>query len=246
MTRRRLEGQVALITGASRGIGAATARAFAAEGAQLVLVARTIGALEEVDDAVRQAGGSALLVPLDLTHADKVMALGPSLGERMGRLDILVANAGTLGSLGPLAHSNPKQWNQVMALNLTAQYHLLGTLHPLLTRSDAGRAIFLTSSVGHQPRANWGAYAVSKAGLEMMAKIYAAEVGDTPLKVVVANPGATRTTMRAAAYPGEDPGSLKPPEVVAEMLVQLSGPGWTQTGVSVRCAEDGTPVPDEQ
>ncbi len=243
MPEKRLEGRIALITGASRGIGAATARAFAAEGAQLILVARTIGALEEIDDSVRKIGGSALLVPLDLTHADKVMALGPSLGERFGRLDVLVANAGTLGSLGPLAHSDPKLWNKVLALNLTAQYHLLGTVHPLLVRSDAGRAVFLTSSVGHQPRANWGAYAVSKAGLEMMAKTYAAEVRDTPLKVVVANPGATRTAMRAAAYPGEDPATLKPPETVAEMLVRLAVPAWTETGVTVRCSDDGAPEP---
>ncbi|AGH97162.1 SDR family NAD(P)-dependent oxidoreductase [Micavibrio aeruginosavorus] len=231
-----LTGRVAVITGASRGIGAAVARRFAAAGAHVVLVARTTGALEALDDEIRNAGGRATLVPLNLLDFDKVDTLGPALAERFGRCDILVANAGMLGTLGPLPHGDAKEWDRVIGLNLTANFRLVRTLDPLLRASDAGRAIFVTSGAAEGPRAYWGAYAVSKAGLEAMARSYAAENEKTNLRVNIIDPGRVRTKMRAAAYPGEDPQSVIPPEDVADAFLALADPAITTHGQRVKAA----------
>ena len=231
MSEGRLQGRIALVTGASRGIGAAVARRYAEEGAHLVLVARTTGALEELDDEIQQITGTpATLVPMDLTDYDEIDHMGAALHERFGHLDILVGNAGILGTLSPLGHIDPKVWDQTMAVNLTANWRLLRSMDPLLQRSDAGRAIFVTSSVGAEPRAYWSAYAISKAGLEMMAKIYAQENAKSRVNVNLVNPGGTRTAMRAQAMPGEDPASVKPPEAVTETFVRLA---------EARCALNG-------
>ncbi len=231
-----LTGRVAVITGASRGIGAAVARRFAAAGAHVVLVARTTGALEALDDEIRNAGGRATLIPLNLLDFDKVDTLGPALAERFGRCDILVANAGMLGTLGPLPHTDAKEWDRVIGLNLSANFRLVRTLDPLLRASDAGRAIFVTSGAAEGPRAYWGAYAVSKAGLEAMARSYAAENEKTNLRVNIIDPGRVRTKMRAAAYPGEDPQSVIPPEDVVDAFLALADPAMTAHGQRVKAA----------
>lgn len=231
-----LTGRVAVITGASRGIGAAVARRFAAAGAHVVLVARTTGALEALDDEIRNAGGRATLIPLNLLDFDKVDTLGPALAERFGRCDILVANAGMLGTLGPLPHTDAKEWDRVIGLNLSANFRLVRTLDPLLRASDAGRAIFVTSGAAEGPRAYWGAYAVSKAGLEAMARSYAAENEKTNLRVNIIDPGRVRTKMRAAAYPGEDPQSVIPPEDVVDAFLALADPAMTTHGERVKAA----------
>lgn len=232
--RGRLAGRVALVTGASRGIGAAVARRFAAEGAHVVAVARTAGGLEELDDAIRAGGGRATLVPLDLTDFPALDRLGQALHERFGRLDVLVGNAGLLGSLTPVAHMKPEEWERVLAVNLTANWRLIRSLDALLRASDAGRAIFVTSAAAARPRAYWGAYAVSKAALEMLVRIYAAEVARSPVRVNLLDPGAVRTAMRAAAYPGEDPARLPPPESVTEPFVALAEPACRRHGEVVR------------
>jgi NAD(P)-dependent dehydrogenase (short-subunit alcohol dehydrogenase family) len=229
----RLEGRVALVTGASRGIGAAVAETFAREGAHLILVARTTGGLEETDDRVKAAGGQATLVPLDLTAFDAINRLGASIYERWGKLDILVANHGILGVLSPMAHYDPKLWDEVMAVNLTACQRLIRSLDPLLRQSDAGRAIFVTSGAAVGERPNWGAYAVSKAALEAMVRAYAAETRRTSLRVNLLNPGATRTKMRATAFPGEDPMSLKTPEEIAPTFLDLAVPECVAHGERV-------------
>ena len=231
-----LTGRVAVITGASRGIGAAVARRFAAAGAHVVLVARTTGALEALDDEIRNAGGRATLIPLNLLDFDKVDTLGPALAERFGRCDILVANAGMLGTLGPLPHTDAKEWDRVIGLNLSANFRLVRTLDPLLRASDAGRAIFVTSGAAEGPRAYWGAYAVSKAGLEAMARSYAAENEKNNLRVNIIDPGRVRTKMRAAAYPGEDPQSVIPPEDVVDAFLALADPAMTAHGQRVKAA----------
>ena len=219
----RLAGRIALITGASRGIGAAVAERFGAEGAQVVLAARTVGGLEEVDDRVRRAGGkAATLVPLDLKEQDATDRLGASLYERFGRLDVLVGNAGVLGTLSPLGHVTPADWAEVMAINLTANWRLIRSLDPLLRRAEAGRAIFVSSGAAAMTSAYWGPYAVSKAALETLALTYAAEVAKTAVRVNVLRPGVLRTAMRARAFPGEDPQSLEPPEAVAGLFVDLA------------------------
>lgn len=230
---RRLEGRVAVITGASRGIGAAVARRFAAEGAHLVLVARTQGALEEIDDEIRQVGGTATLCPFDLTDYPAIDRLGAAIFERWKRLDVLVANAALLGTLTPLAHINPKEWDQVLAVNLTANWRLIRSLDPLLRAAPAGRAIFVTSGAAQGMRAYWGTYAVSKAALEMLAMTYAAETRKTRLHVNLLDPGRTRTAMRAAAYPGEDPTTLPPPEHVCDLMVELASAECTRHGERV-------------
>jgi len=229
----RLAGRVALVTGASRGIGRAVAVTLAREGAHLVLVARTSGALEEVDDEI---GGGATLVPLDLTDYDAIDRLGAALYERHGKLDVLIGNAGILGNLSPLGHISPKVWDQVMAINLTANWRLIRSMDPLLRQSDAGRVVMVTSSVGHKPRAYWGAYAVSKAALENLTLTYAAEVEKTPIRVNLVNPGGTRTRMRAQAYPGEDPQTLKTPEDIAGRFVELCLPECSRHGELVSLA----------
>jgi NAD(P)-dependent dehydrogenase (short-subunit alcohol dehydrogenase family) len=222
MPERRLAGRLALVTGASRGLGAAIARRFAAEGAELVLLARTVGGLEEVDDAVRAAGSRATLVPFDLADFPAIDRLGAALHERHGRLDVLVGNAGILGTLSPLAHIEPRDWQRVIDVNLTANWRLIRSLDPLLRAGPAGRAVFVTSSLGQVPRAYWGGYAVAKAGLEQLAGIYAHEVAMTPVKVNLVDPGRLRTRMRAEAYPGEDPTTLALPESVTDIFVELA------------------------
>lgn len=229
----RLAGRVALVTGASRGIGAAVARRYAAEGAHVVLVARTVGGLEEVDDAIRGGGGTATLVPLDLRDADAIDRLGAALFERYGRLDVLVGNAGLLGTLTPIAQVKPAEWAQVLDVNLTANWRLIRSLDPLLRASESGRAMFVTSSVGHTVRAYWATYAVSKAALEALVGTYAAEVQKTNLRVNLVDPGRVRTRMRAKAYPGEDPMTLKAPDEITDVFVELAEAGCTRHGETV-------------
>ncbi|MBB3064628.1 SDR family NAD(P)-dependent oxidoreductase [Limibacillus halophilus] len=219
----RLRGRIALITGASRGIGAAVAKAFAREGAQLVLVSRTVGGLEEIDDEVQALGAPpATLVPLDLQSFEAIDQLGASLFERFGKLDVLIANAGILGALSPTGHIDPKVWQRVIDINLTANYRLIRSLEPLLRQSEAGRAVFVTSGAAQGVRPYWGPYAVSKAGLEALVRNWAGEVTKTNLKINMVDPGGTRTAMRALAYPTEDPALLKTPEDIAEHFVPLA------------------------
>jgi NAD(P)-dependent dehydrogenase (short-subunit alcohol dehydrogenase family) len=227
---RPLSGRIALVTGASRGIGREAAKALAAAGAHVVALARTIGALEELDDEIQAEGGTATLTPLDLKDGDLIDKAAAAIAGRWGRLDILVGNAGILGELSPLPHYAPREWDEVMAVNLTANWRLIRAFDPLLRAAPAGRGVFLTSSVGHRPRAYWGAYAVSKAALEMMVRIYAQELDGTPVRVNLLNPGATRTGMRAKAMPGEDPASLPPPVEIAPAIVRMVSPGWTDQG----------------
>jgi NAD(P)-dependent dehydrogenase (short-subunit alcohol dehydrogenase family) len=235
LTAQRLTDRIALITGASRGIGRAVAEKFAQEGAHVLLIARTGEALEAVDDAIRSLGGTATLIPLNLAHGPKIDALGPTLYERFGRLDILVGNAAILGRLSPLTHIPSQHWEQVLRVNVTANWRLIRTLDPLLRRSDAGRVIFVTSSgVANSGRAYWAPYSVSKAALETLAKTYANETQDSPIKVNLIDPGATATSMRAEAYPGEDQSALKTAEEVAERFVALAMPDWTETGRVVK------------
>src|SRR5579862_3342908 len=223
-----LAGRIALVTGASRGIGYATALALAQAGAHVVAVARTVGGLEELDDAIRAGGGSATLVPLDLRDTDGIARLAAALLERYRRLDVLVGNAGVLGPLSPLGHVEPKAWDEVLAVNVTANWHLVRALDPLLRAARAGRVVFLTS--GSNPRAYWGPYKISKAALEALARTYAAETATTNVRVNLFNPGPTRTRMRAAAMPGEDPTTLKTAEPVAEKILALCLPDFTESG----------------
>lgn len=219
-----------LITGASRGIGRAAATAFARQGAHLILIARTRGGLEEADDEVRKAGGTATLVPLDLTDGEKVDQLGPSLYPRFPHLDVLIANAGILGPITPVSHIQDKDWADVLAVNLTANWRLIRTLEPLLKRSAAGRAIFVTSGAAANPRAYWGAYAASKAALEALVKSWALELASTPVRVNLLSPGRVRTGMRAKAFPGEDPKTVPLPEDVAQRFLDLADTGLAETG----------------
>lgn len=228
-----LEGRVALVTGASRGIGAAVARLFAAQGAHVVALARTVGGLEELDDAIAAAGGTATLMPQDLADLDAIDRLGGALQERFGKLDILVANAGVLGVLSPVAHVEPAVWDETMLLNVTVNYRLIRGLDPLLRLSDAGRAIFVTSGVSRAPRAYWGPYGTSKAALDYMVGTWAQEVAKTGIRVNLVNPGATRTGMRAAAMPGEDPMTLPAPEDIAPVFLDLASPACTRHGETV-------------
>jgi NAD(P)-dependent dehydrogenase (short-subunit alcohol dehydrogenase family) len=231
----RLAGRVALITGASRGIGAAVARRFAAEGAKLILAARTVGGLEEVDDQIRQAGGErATLVPLDVTNGAQIDQLGAAIFERFGRLDVLVGNAGVGGTLSPVPHVSPKDWDEVMAVNLTANYRLIRSMDPLLRRSEAGRAIFVTSGLAQRAIAYWGPYAASKAALEMLVRVYAAEVEKTPIRVNLLNPGIARTAARAKAFPGEDPSTVPSPDTKTERFVELAEAACTLNGQCVQ------------
>lgn len=236
---KRLAGRTALITGASRGIGAAIAKRFAAEGAHVIAVARTVGGLEELDDAIKALGGSATLVPLNLGDLDKIDPLGPHLHQRFGKLDIFVANAALLGTLGPLSHHEPKLWEEVFKVNVTANWRLIRTLEPLLKLSDAGRAILVTSSAARSATPFWGAYGTSKAALEALAKVWANELARTPVKVNLVDPGATRTSMRAHAFPGEDPLTLPEPEAITEVFVELASADCQRSGEIVKAYKTG-------
>ena len=227
---RRLAGRVALITGASRGIGAAAARRYAAEGAHVVLIARGQGGLEETDDAIREAGGAATLVPMDLADMAAIDALAGPLLDRFGRLDILLANAGMLGRLTPLAHYPPDLWREVFDINLHANWRLIRALDPLLRASPAGRALFVTSGITRRLAPYWGAYAASKAALEAMVTTYANEVAHSNLRVNLVNPGPIRTALRASAFPGEDASALAPPDSLGDALVALAEPACTLHG----------------
>ena len=227
MTEPSLAGRVALVTGASRGIGAATAVALAAAGAHVVLTARTVGGLEEVEEAIFAAGGSATIAPMDLTEGDAIPRLATAIAERWERLDLLVLNAAMLGSLSAVGAIDAKELARLLALNVSAPAALLGSFDGLLRRAEAGRVIALTSSVGRTPRAYWSAYGASKAALENLVLSYGEEVRHiTRVRVAIVDPGATRTKMRARAYPGEDPASVKPPETVAAQIAALAGAGF--------------------
>jgi len=229
--QKRLDGRIALITGASRGIGRAVAKRFALEGAHPILIARNQAALEELDDEIRNdCGVESTLVPFDLKDFDAIDKVGAAMFERFGKLDVMVANAGLLGVLTPVHQIDPKVWDDVMAVNLTACWRLTRSMDPLLRASDSGRAIYVTSTVGHQPRAFWGTYAISKAGLDMMARVYAEETQTTNIRVNIINPGPTRTGMRAAAMPGENPETLKTADSIAHEFVKLAESSCTRHG----------------
>ncbi|HEX8842216.1 MAG TPA: SDR family NAD(P)-dependent oxidoreductase [Sphingomicrobium sp.] len=216
-----LSGKLALVTGASRGIGAATAEELAKAGAHVILVARTASALEDVEERIHEMGGTATIAPLDLTDGTSVTKLAAAIGERWGKLDILVLNAGMLGSLTPVQDIDPKEYARVLTLNVGANQALLAAFHPLLTKAERADVVGITSTVGHQPRAFWGAYGSSKAALENLLGAYADETEHTgTIRVHIVNPGPTRTRMRELAYPGEEPESVKPPEVVGKAIVE--------------------------
>lgn len=223
MQNRPFEGQTALVTGASRGIGAATALELGRRGAHVVITARTAGGLEEVEEQIHQAGGRATIAPLDLSDGESIARLGTAIRQRWETLDILVLNAAMLGTLGPVAQIDGKEFNKVLTLNLLAQQALIAHFDSLLRRSRDARVIALTSSVGRMPRAYWGAYGASKAGLETLLTAYAEETRNiAKLRVAIVDPGRTRTRMRALAYPGEDPATLKGPEAVATAIADLA------------------------
>src|SRR5665213_1086546 len=223
-----LAGRVALVTGATRGIGRAIAFGLAKAGAHVIAAGRTQGALEELDDEIRQAvGDRATLVPLDLREGDGVDRLGGAIHQRWGKLDILVGAAGLLGVTTPIGHLDPAVWDQVLAVNLTSNYRLIRSMDPLLRAAPAGRALFLTSGAARRPRAFWGAYAASKAGLEALAATYADEVEHTQVRVAVLNPGPMRTLMRARAFPGEDPATLPSPDEIVPLVLEVVRPDLT-------------------
>lgn len=226
-----LEGRIAVVTGASRGIGRALALQLARAGAHVVAVARTSGALEELDDEIRtHSSAGATLVPLDLKDGGAIDGLGEALFGRFRRVDILIGNAGILGPVSPLGHVEPKRWDEVIAVNLTANWRLIRSFDPLLRQSDAGRAVFVSSRAAHHCRAYWGPYAVSKAGLEALVKTYANETRQTKVRVNLLDPGALRTRMRAEGMPGEDPMTLPTPEDVAPHLLPMVDPGLDRSG----------------
>jgi NAD(P)-dependent dehydrogenase (short-subunit alcohol dehydrogenase family) len=235
--KKPLKDRLALVTGASRGIGRALALALAQHGAHVVVVARTIGALEELDDEIRKDGGKATLLQLDLSKGDKIDQLGPTLFQRWGKLDIFVGNAGVLGPLSPLHHVTEDAWNQVIDINLSANWRLIRTLDPLLKRSDAGRAVFLTSGAATGKYAYWGPYGVSKAGLEALVKTYAHELEDTSVRVNLVNPGPVRTGMRAKAFPGEDPNTLPAPDELVPLFLELVSPECDFSGRVINFAD---------
>jgi NAD(P)-dependent dehydrogenase (short-subunit alcohol dehydrogenase family) len=225
-----LTGKVALVTGASRGIGYFTALELAKAGAHVVACARTVGGLEDLDDAIKALGGSATLVPFDLADMNAIDALGASIFERWGKLDILVANAGVLGVISPIGHIEAKTFEKVMTINVTATWRLIRSVDPLLARSEAGRAVILSSAAAHKCRPFWGPYSASKAAVEALARTWAGESQSTPLRITSVDPGATRTAMRAQAVPGEDPETLPHPSDVAKAIIALVSPEFTETG----------------
>lgn len=228
-----LTNSIALVTGASRGIGAATAIVLARLGAHVVITARTQGGLEETDDAIRAVGGSATLLPLDLAEGAQVDAIGPSLFQRFGRLDVLVHAAGALGRLTPVSHIVPHDWADVLAVNLSAAWHLIRTCDPLLRTAEAGRAVFVTDQRARAPKAYWGAYGATKAGMEHLVLTWADEVRTTRLRVNLFDPGPTATRLRTNAMPGEDPTTLPKPNDVAPSLAALCQPSEQRHGVLV-------------
>ena len=225
-----LSDRIALVTGASRGIGAALALQLAQAGAHVVAVARTVGGLEELDDKIKAEGGTATLVPLDMKDYDGIARLALALNERYGRLDVMVGNAGVGGPSSPLGHVEPKAWDEVIAVNITANWHLIRCMDPLLQRAPAGRVVFITSGSAHNARAYRGPYSVSKAALETMARTYANETATTNLRINVFSPNPTRTRMRAAIAPGEDPMTLPTPDEVARAIVPLCLPSCNESG----------------
>jgi NAD(P)-dependent dehydrogenase (short-subunit alcohol dehydrogenase family) len=234
VTEGGLAGSVALVTGASRGIGAAIAVELARRGAHVVLAARTQGGLEETDDAIRALGGSATLLPMDLADGAAIDPVGPSLHARFGRLDVLVHAAGALGRLTPAGHILPKDWESTVALNLAASWRLIATAAPLLHVAPAGRALFLTDGVASRPRAYWGLYAATKAGMEALVRAWAEETATTRVRVNLYDPGPVATRLRAFAMPGEDPATLPAPADVAPAAAELCMPGETRTGTVIR------------
>lgn len=218
----RLAGKVALVTGASRGLGDATALRFAEEGAHVIAIARTVGGLEDLDDRIKAVGGSATLVPLDLAKPEEIGRLTAPLAERFGRIDVAVLNAAMLGSIGPIALSNPAEWDRVLQVNLTANFHLIRALDPLLRASRSGRLIVVCDAVGREAKTYWNAYAVSKAGLDTLARLYAGETAKTPIRVDVIEPAPMATKLRRAAYPGETPGTQPSPDAEAERILALA------------------------
>ena len=225
-----LKDRIALVTGASRGIGYFTALELAKAGAHVIACARTVGGLEELDDAIKAVGGSATLVPFDLADMAAIDKLGGSIFERWGKLDILVANAGVLGTISPIGHVEAKVFDKVMAINVTATWRLIRSVEPLLLKSDAGRAVILSSSVAHKGRPFWGPYAASKAAVEVLARTWAAETQRTALRITSFDPGATRTAMRAQAVPGEDPSTVQHPSEVAKAILPLVAADYAETG----------------
>jgi NAD(P)-dependent dehydrogenase (short-subunit alcohol dehydrogenase family) len=233
--------KTALVTGASRGLGRATALLLATQGYHVIATARTQGGLEELDDEIKSATGeSATLVPMDITDSAGIDRLGAAIFERWKKLDVLVGNAGVLGKLTPVAHLDPKVWDEVMAVNVTANYRLLRSMDPLLRMSEAGRAVFVTSGVAHSVPAYWGAYSTTKAALEALVKTYAAEQANTSkVRANLFSPGPTRTAMRAKAMPGEDPMSLPSAQDVAARLVEMCAPDFAENGAVMRFSKDG-------
>lgn len=242
--KKPLEGRVALVTGASRGIGYATAIALAEAGAHIIAIARTQGGLEDLDDAIQAAGGTATLVPLDLTDFDAIDRLGAAIWERWKKLDILIGNAGYLGTLSPIGHFSIEDWQQVMDINVTANWRLLRSLDVLLRQSDDARALFLSSGAAHKCKPFWGLYSASKAALEAMVRTYAAETGNsTNVKTALVNPGATATQMRAKAVPGEDASTLPQPRDIAGEILKLCLPDQKNWGVLYDIPEASFMVP---
>lgn len=232
-----LSGRVALVTGASRGIGYFIAKHLAEAGAHVIAVARTVGGLEELDDEIKAGGGQATLVPLDLTDMAGIDRLGGAINDRWGKLDIMVANAGVLGVIAPIGHVEAKVFEKVMTVNVTSVWRLIRSVDPLLRRSDAGRGIVVTSSLAHSARAFWAPYAASKAAVEALTWSWAEEAINMPLRVNAFDPGRTRTAMRAQAMPGEDPKTLRHPSEVARLAIQLADPALVQTGMIYQALE---------
>ena len=227
---QRFAGRIALVTGASRGIGRAAAEALAREGAHVIALARTQGALEELDDTISRAGGAATLVPLDLTDGEGIDRLGAAVHERWQRLDILIGNAGILGELTPVSHIRPHDWQRLLDVNLTANWRLIRSFDPLLRQSQAGRAIFVSSGAARMNRPFWGGYGMTKAALEYLVKTYAAELEGSNATANLLDPGATATAMRAKAMPGEDPDTLPQPTDVAGLIVTMANAAFTENG----------------
>ena len=234
-----LSGKTALVTGASRGLGRAAALALAKQGAHIIATARTQGGLEELDDEIKAAGSSATLVPMDIMDYPAIDRLGAAIFERWKKLDILIGNAGLLGKLTPLPHIEPKSWDDVMAVNVTANYRLIRSMDPLLRMAAHGRAIFMTSGLAYKCFPYWGTYSISKAALEAMVKTYAAEMETTSVRANCFSPGPTRTKMRASAMPGEDPMSIPSPEEVAAQIVPMCLEGFTDNGAVYKYAANG-------